>query len=78
MFTVTNNKPLQEVEVMKVKTLLRTLRSVDVVLMAESGWTKENVFVDQFGYFNSRFEDAKVVTITTVVNCDKLFVTIKD
>ena len=63
---------------MKVKTLLKTLRSVDVVLMAESGWTKENVYVDQFGYYNSRFEDAKVVKITTVVNCDKLFVTIKD
>ncbi len=64
---------------MKVKTLLKTLRSVSVVLMDnESGWTKEDVFVDKLGYFFCQFEDAKVVTITTVPNCDTLYVRIKE
>ena len=65
---------------MKVKTLLKTLNNVDYVLMAESGWTREEGYVDQMGYWegDSKYEDWKVVKITTVQNCDMLFITIKE
>lgn len=64
---------------MKVKTLLKTLNQVEYSLLAESGWLKEKGYVDAHGYdYTSNFEDAKVIKITTVKDCDELFITIKD
>ena len=62
---------------MKVKTLLKTLRNTEYTLMAESGWAKEEGYVGDSYYDDSAFEDATVVTITTVRDHDMLYITIK-
>lgn len=64
---------------MKVKTLLKTFRNVTYHLAAESGWGREEGYVDRQGYDGtSAYEDWKVVDITTVMDCDELFITIKE
>lgn len=62
---------------MKVKTLLKTLRNVEYNLLSEEGWLKEEGYVGDEYYDDSIFEDSKVVKITTVQNCDILYITIK-
>lgn len=62
---------------MKVKTLLSTLKKTEYALMTESGSGLEEGYVSDKYYDESNYEDSKVVSITTVANCDKLFITIK-
>lgn len=62
---------------MKVKTLLSTFKKVEYILMAESGYELERDFVSDKYYGESQYEDAKVISITTVKHCDELFITIK-
>ncbi len=63
---------------MKVKTLLKTLKNTGYVLMDINGNSLDEDFVGDKYYGESlRFEDEKVISIHTVVNCDTLFITIE-
>ncbi len=63
---------------MKVKTLLKTLKNTDYVLMDANGNCLDKDFVGDKYYGESvRFEDEKVISIHTVMSCDTLFITIE-
>lgn len=64
---------------MKVKTLLKTLKNVAYVLQSDTGFSYESGYIGDgaVGEFYSDYSNFKVVSITTVRDCDKLFITIK-
>ena len=64
---------------MKLKTLLKTFIAVDYIIQTEHGWGLEEGYVPVRGYFDgeSKYEDCRVLKITTNPDSDILFITIK-
>lgn len=66
---------------MKVKTLLRALKSVEYCITTEGGWTIEDGYIDERGYdpaFDATdIHDKEIVDITTVSNHDTLFIRVR-
>ncbi len=62
---------------MKLKTLLKTLYKVEYVVQTKTGATLDEDYISEKYYGESdMYGDYKVLKITTVVNCDTLFITI--
>jgi hypothetical protein len=63
---------------MKVKSLLKILRDVEYVITTASGSQLTKGYIGGDGYWDDcNLEEFKILEVTTVQNCDKLFIKVK-
>lgn len=63
---------------MKVKSVLRLLREVEYVITTATGSQLAEGYIGAEGYWDDcKYEDYRILEVTTVQNCDILFIKVK-